>query len=82
MVFRLAKDQFAYINIFRKAIDAVEEYKKHLWLMVLDRKVERNVKVQALRELHNLSKTYTYPIEEEDIGEFYLRMNLNGIDMH
>jgi hypothetical protein len=50
--------------------------------MVLDRKVERNVKVQALRELHNLSKTYTYPIEEEDIGEFYLRMNLNGIDIH
>src|SRR6476620_5386747 len=38
--FRLAKDHFAYINIFRKAIDEVEEYKKHLWLMVMDIKVD------------------------------------------
>jgi len=60
----LAKDQFAYINIFRKAIDEVEEYKKHLWLMVLDREVERPVKVQALKELHSLSKTYTLLLKD------------------
>jgi hypothetical protein len=62
--FRLAKDQFAYINIFRKAIDEVEEYKKQLWLMVMDTIVERSVKVQALRELHSLSKTYTLLLKD------------------
>jgi hypothetical protein len=62
--FRLAKDQFAYINIFRKAIDEIEEYKKELWLMVMDRKVERSTKVQAMRELHSLSKTYTLILKD------------------
>jgi hypothetical protein len=62
--FRLAKDQFAYINIFRKAIDEIEEYKKQLWLMVLDREVEHPVKVQAVRELHSLSKTYTLLLKD------------------
>ena len=62
--FRLAKDHFAYINIFRKAIDEVEEYKKQNWLMVMDSKVEHSVKVQALRELHSLSKTYTLLLKD------------------
>ena len=62
--FRLAKDHFAYINIFRKAIDEVEEYKKQLWLMVMDIKVEHSVKVQAMRELHSLSKTYTLLLKD------------------
>ena len=57
--FRLAKDHSAYINIFRKAIDEVEEYKKQLWLIVMDLKVDHSVKVQTMRELHSLSKTYT-----------------------
>src|SRR3954453_20984271 len=62
--FKLAKDQFAYINIFRKAIDEVEEYKKQLWLMVMDQKVEHSVKVQAMKELHSLSKTYTLLLKD------------------
>jgi hypothetical protein len=60
----LAKDQFAYINIFRKAIDEVDEYKKQLWLMVMDSKVDHSVKVQAMRELHSLSKTYTLLLKD------------------
>ena len=64
MVFQVSKDHFAYINIFRKAIDEVEEYKKQLWLMVMDLKVEHSVKVQALRELHSLSKTYTLLLKD------------------
>ena len=62
--FRLAKDHFAYINIFRKAIDEVEEYKKQLWLMVMDIKVDHSVKVQAMKELHSLSKTYTLLLKD------------------
>ena len=57
--FRLAKDHFAYINIFRKAIDEVEEYKKQLWLMVMDLKVDHSVKVQAMRELHSLKNIHS-----------------------
>jgi hypothetical protein len=61
---RLAKDHFAYVNIFRKAIDEVEECKKQNWIIVMDPKTEHSVRVQALKELHALSKTYTLIVKD------------------
>ena len=82
MVFQMAKDHFAYINIFRKCIDEVEEYKKQLWLMVMDSKVDHSVKVQALKELHSLSKTYTLLIKDipfvTNISKYYDKDVLNS----
>jgi hypothetical protein len=61
---KLAKDHFAYINIFHKAIDEIEECKKQNWLIVMDSKVEQSVRIQALKELHSLSKTYTLMVKD------------------
>jgi hypothetical protein len=61
---RLAKDHFAYVNIFRKAIDEIEECKKQNWLIVMDPKADPSVRIQALKELHSLSKSYTLMVKD------------------
>ena len=55
--FNLAKDHFAYVGVYRKAIDELEQCKKELWSMMRIL-IQRNMeKVQILKELHNLTKT-------------------------
>jgi hypothetical protein len=54
---RLAKDHWAYIEVFHKTMDELEECKKQNWSIVMDPKTEPSVKVHALKELHNLSKS-------------------------
>jgi hypothetical protein len=61
---RLAKDHWAYIDVFHKAIDEIEEYKKQNWLIVMDSKADHSVRIQALKELHSLSKTYTLIVKD------------------
>lgn len=61
---RLARDHFAYIDIFHKTIDEIEECKKQNLLMVIDSKVKNSIKVQCLKELHCLSKTYTLVVKD------------------
>jgi hypothetical protein len=84
----LAYSHLAYVKVYRKAIDEVEEYKKHLWLMVMDLKVEHSTKVQALRELHSLSKTYTLLLKDlpfvTRLTKYYDKeaLNLNYNDIH
>jgi hypothetical protein len=34
----MAKDQFAYVGEYRKCIDEIRQYKKELWLIVVDSK--------------------------------------------
>ena len=55
----LAKDHFAYVGVYRKAIDELGQYKKELWSMIVGPETTNLEKVQMLRELHNLTKTYT-----------------------
>ena len=55
----LAKDHFAYIGVYRKAIDELEQCKKELWSMMMDPNTTNMEKVQAIKELHNLAKTST-----------------------
>lgn len=57
--FNLAKDHFAYVGVYRKAIDELEQCKKELWSMMAEPETTNSEKVQMLRELHNLSKTCT-----------------------
>lgn len=57
--YHLAKDHFAYVGVYRKAVDEIEQYKKELWKMMIDSKTTNLEKVQISKELHNLTKTST-----------------------
>jgi hypothetical protein len=58
--YRLAKDHFAYIGIYRDCIDEIQQLKKEIWNIVMDSKAEHYTRIQALKELHSLPKTLTF----------------------
>ena len=60
----MARDHFAYVGAYRKCIDEIEQYKKEIWNIVMDSKTDSSTKIQALKELHSLSKTYTLLIKD------------------
>src|SRR6476469_3419328 len=60
----MARDHFAYVGAYRKCIDEITQYKKELWNMVIDSKTDHSIRIQALKELHSLSKTYTLLIKD------------------
>jgi hypothetical protein len=60
----MAKDHFAYVEAYRKCIDEIQQYKKEIWNIVMDSKTEHYTRIQALKELHSLSKTYTLLIKD------------------
>ena len=60
----MAHDHFAYVGAYRKCIDEIVQYKKELWLLAMDAKTDSSTKIQAIKELHNLSKTYTLLIKD------------------
>lgn len=55
--YNLAKDNFAYIGLYRRCVDELELVRQECWHLVLHPQTERPVKVQALREIHNVIKT-------------------------
>ena len=55
--YHMARDRFAYVSAYRKCIDEIELYKEQLWRLVLSPKESGVVKVAAVKELHNLTKT-------------------------
>jgi len=62
--YHMAHDHFAYVGAYRKCIDEIVQYKKELWLLAMDAKTDSSTKIQAIKELHNLSKTYTLLIKD------------------
>lgn len=57
--FDMAKDHFVYVGVHRRAIDEIEQCKKELWTMMANSRTTNSEKVQIIKELHNLTKTYT-----------------------
>ena len=55
----LAEDHFAYVSAYRKAITSIEEYQKQLWLIMMEPVTTNTEKVHIIKELHNLTKTFT-----------------------
>lgn len=53
----ITRDNYAYVDKYRKAIDEVNQCKKELWFIILNPKTESMVKIDAIREIHNLTKT-------------------------
>jgi hypothetical protein len=56
----MAKDQFVYVGEYRKCIDEIGQYKKELWLIVVDFKTDNSIKIQALKELHAFQRHILY----------------------
>jgi hypothetical protein len=54
---RLAKDHFAYIGIYRDAIDQLQMITHELWKIVMDDKSSQSDKTAAIKEIHNIEKT-------------------------
>ena len=54
---RLAKDHFAYIGIYRNAIDTLQQLNAELWNTVMNDKSEQSDKTDALKEIHKIEKT-------------------------
>jgi hypothetical protein len=85
--YHMAHDHFAYVGAYRKCIDEISQYKKELWNIVIDSKTDHHTRIQALKELHSLSKTYTLLIKDipfvTNISKCYdkdiLNSNYNGL---
>ncbi|HXS59834.1 MAG TPA: hypothetical protein VN703_03370 [Candidatus Sulfopaludibacter sp.] len=86
----MARDHFAYVGAYRKCIDEIAQYKKEVWNMVIDSKTDHSIRIQALKELHSLSKTYTLLIKDipfvTNISKCYdkdvLSSNYNDQSLH
>jgi hypothetical protein len=78
----MAKDHFAYVGAYRKCIDEIEQYKKEIWNIVMDSKTIQETKIQAFKELHSLSKTYTLLIKDlpfvTNLSKYYDKDILNS----
>jgi hypothetical protein len=59
----MAHDHYAYVGAYRKCIDEIEQYKKEVWNIVIDSKTDHFTRIQVLKELHGLPKTYTLLIK-------------------
>jgi len=55
----MAKNHFAYVGAYRKAVDEIEQLQKELWSMMMDPLTTNLEKVHIIKELHSLTKTYT-----------------------
>jgi len=55
--FRLAKDHFAYIAVYRYAIDSLQQLTYESWKIVMDDKSTQSDKTSAIKEIHNIEKT-------------------------
>jgi hypothetical protein len=84
--YHMAHDHFAYVGAYRKCIDEIAQYKKEVWNIVMDSNTDSATKIQAIKELHSLSKTYTLLIKDipfvTNMSKYYdkdvLDSNYNG----
>ncbi len=80
--YHMARDHFAYVRAYRKCIDEIEHLKKEMWNIIMDSKVDMNNRIQATKELHSLSKTYTLLIKDlpfvNNLSKFYDESMINS----
>ena len=55
--FRLANDHFAYVGVYRDAIDSLHQLTHELWKIVMNDKSAQSDKTAAIKEIHNIEKT-------------------------
>ena len=79
----LAKDHFAYVGVYRKTIDEIEQCKKELWSAMMNIDTTNMEQVQVIKELHNLTKTSVLLLRDlpfvTNLSKYY---NLELADPH
>ena len=53
----MAKDHFAYIAVYRNAIDSLQQLIHELWQIVMNDKSSLSDKTAVMKEIHNIEKT-------------------------
>lgn len=53
----MARDNFEYVSVYRKAITSIEEYQREIWLLTISPNSDNDTKLNCYKELHNLTKT-------------------------
>lgn len=78
----LASDHFAYVGVYRKTIDELEQYKREMWSVMTDPEATNIEKIQATRELHNLTRTHTLLLRDLpfviNLSKYYDRDLINA----
>lgn len=62
--YNLARDNFAYIGVYRRVIDELELARQECWHLILHPNTDAPTKVQCLREIHNIVKTQVLLIRD------------------
>lgn len=55
--YSVSRDRIAYIGLYRKCMDEIDECKRISWRIADDPQTTSEVKVKAIKELHQLSRT-------------------------
>lgn len=55
--YQLARDQHTYVGAYRECIDEIQQLKNELWKIIMHPQTNRDEKISAVKELHNLVKT-------------------------
>ena len=78
----LAEDHFAYVSIYRKSIDEIDQLMKELWMIYEDSGTTQMSKIKAIRELHKLTITSIMLLRDlpfvTNLSKFYDEEILNS----
>ena|GEM_PF-1134730 len=70
-----AKDQYAYIGVYRKCIDELDSLRKECWRLIMKKTTKEENKIAAMREIHNIVKTQVLLIRDlpfiMDLSKYY-----------
>lgn len=70
-----AKDQYAYIGVYRKCIDELDSLRKECWRLIMLNTTREETKIAAMREIHNIVKTQVLLIRDlpfiMDLSKYY-----------
>jgi hypothetical protein len=55
--YSIARDRMAYIGLYRRCMDEIDECKRECWRIADDPKTTSEIKIKAFKELHQLSRT-------------------------
>jgi hypothetical protein len=73
--YNFARDSAEYIVAYTRAIDEIDMYKEELWKIILYNSKDNREKIEAFKELHNLTKSGVIMLKElpflTQLSKFY-----------
>lgn len=70
-----ARDQYAYIGVYRKCIDELDSLRKECWALIMLKTTKEENKIAAMKEIHNIVKTQVLLLRDlpfiMDLSKYY-----------